>query len=140
MRLRLSTRLREARAAAAFWRRGGRSAEALHAGLVLIEGFPSSAAGLLAEPDTARPTDGALARLIGRTRAQLLAELERPATTTQLCRCFDLSLGVVGHHLAALRAAALVTRTRFGQSVVYELTPLGSALLEANPEKRVEDG
>lgn len=48
MRLRLSTRLREARAAAAFWRRGGRSAEALHAGLVLIEGFPSSAAGLLA--------------------------------------------------------------------------------------------
>ncbi|MDA0637277.1 winged helix-turn-helix domain-containing protein [Nonomuraea sp. MCN248] len=69
-----------------------------------------------------------LARLIGRTRARVLEELAVPATTTQLAALFGLSVGSAGGHLAALRAAGLISGTRTGRSVLYARTPLGDAL------------
>ncbi|MEU7003813.1 helix-turn-helix domain-containing protein [Nonomuraea sp. NPDC046570] len=74
------------------------------------------------------PGGEGLRRLIGRTRARLLAELAEPATTTQLAALLGQSLGTVGGHLAALRAAGLILGTRTGRSVLYARTPLGDAL------------
>jgi DNA-binding transcriptional ArsR family regulator len=78
------------------------------------------------------PVRNPLGKLIGQTRSRLLVELGRPATTTQLTRIHQLSLGTVAHHLSALRAAGLVTSIRDGQSVVYHRTPLGDSLVDAN--------
>jgi len=75
---------------------------------------------------------GALARLIGRTRARILAELAVPATTTQLAAMLGLVVGTVGEHIAALRAAGLISGVRTGRSVLYRRTPLGDALAEAD--------
>ena len=71
---------------------------------------------------------GALAALLGRSRARLLHALADPASTTQLSRSLELAPGAVGDHLAVLRRAGLVDGARSGRSVVYRRTPLGDAL------------
>ncbi|GAA1226604.1 DUF5937 family protein [Kitasatospora nipponensis] len=71
----------------------------------------------------------ALADLLGRSRARLLAALDRPAGTTQLARSLGLATGAVGDHLAVLRRAGLLHRARDGRTVLYRRTPLGEALL-----------
>jgi DNA-binding transcriptional ArsR family regulator len=73
----------------------------------------------------------ALAALVGRSRATLLAALGEPASTTQLARGLGLARGAVGDHLSVLRAAGLVRGARSGRSVLYQRTPLGDALLGA---------
>jgi len=75
------------------------------------------------------PGSGGLAALIGRTRARVLCELARPATTTQLAGALRLPSGTVGDHLAVLRSAGLVTRDRVGGHVLYRRTDLGDALV-----------
>ncbi|MET9344438.1 MULTISPECIES: winged helix-turn-helix domain-containing protein [unclassified Nonomuraea] len=70
-----------------------------------------------------------LTRLMGRTRARVLAELATPATTTHLAAVMGLALGTVGEHVGALRGAGLVTGARAGRGVVYARTPLGDALV-----------
>jgi DNA-binding transcriptional ArsR family regulator len=72
---------------------------------------------------------GALAALVGRSRARLLYALADPASTTQLARSLRLAPGAVGDHLAVLLRAGLVDRGRSGRSVVYRRTPLGDALV-----------
>ncbi|QKG22495.1 ArsR/SmtB family transcription factor [Actinomadura verrucosospora] len=76
--------------------------------------------------------DDALARLLGRTRADLLRALAEPATTTWLGARLRLSLGGVGDHLAVLRASGLVTRERSGRSVLYRRTAVGDVLVGAS--------
>ncbi|GLY26527.1 ArsR family transcriptional regulator [Micromonospora sp. NBRC 101691] len=88
----------------------------------------SGVVDLLGPPDPDRPPD-ALDRLLGRTRAAVLRALAAPATTSQLVRQLDLTLGGVGGHLAVLRDAGLVTRTRTGRAVRYARTTLGDALV-----------
>ena len=73
----------------------------------------------------------ALARLLGRTRALLLAALDRPASTTALAALHGLSAGGASRHLIALRDAGLVTGIRHGHEVRYERTRLGSELVRA---------
>jgi DNA-binding transcriptional ArsR family regulator len=75
-----------------------------------------------------RSDDDTLAPLIGPARAVVLRALAAPATTSQLVARLGMSLGNVGGHLAVLRAAGLVARTRTGRSVNYVATPLGDAL------------
>jgi DNA-binding transcriptional ArsR family regulator len=84
-------------------------------------------AALLGPPATKRPPD-ALDRLIGSSRAAVLRALAVPATTTQLVAQLGISLGGTGEHLAVLRQAQLVSRTRVGRMVRYQRTPLGDAL------------
>jgi hypothetical protein len=71
---------------------------------------------------------GALADLVGRSRAGLLGALETPTSTTALARATGLATGAVGDHLAVLRRAGLVDGTRVGRSVLYRRTALGDAL------------
>ncbi len=75
---------------------------------------------------------GGLARLLGPTRAAVLAALDEPATTTQLVAALHLSVGGVGDHLAALRDAGVVSRARTGRSVLYTRTSVGDALVAAS--------
>jgi DNA-binding transcriptional ArsR family regulator len=71
----------------------------------------------------------ALADVLGRTRAVLLATLDRPAATTELARRHDLAPATVSAHLTALRGAGLLASERRGHRVLYRRTELGDALL-----------
>lgn len=68
------------------------------------------------------------ARLLGHTRAGLLAALAQPTSTTQLAARHFLSPATVSYHLGVLHQAGLVTRTRSGRSVLYRRTSEGSRL------------
>ncbi|WP_197371759.1 winged helix-turn-helix domain-containing protein, partial [Streptomyces clavuligerus] len=76
-----------------------------------------------------RPCSDALAGVLGRSRALLLAELTHPASTTELARRLGLSAGGVSQHLTALRAAGLVSAHRTGRVVLYARTSVGEALV-----------
>jgi DNA-binding transcriptional ArsR family regulator len=89
--------------------------------------YPARGSAALLEPARHRPPE-ALAALLGRTRAALLAALAEPASTTQLARGNGVTVGAVGDHLAVLLNAGLVDRARHGRSVLYRRTPLGDAL------------
>ncbi|BCJ46903.1 ArsR family transcriptional regulator [Actinoplanes ianthinogenes] len=93
--------------------------------------YPARGVGALFEP--APPTvPDALAALLGRSRARLLAALAEPASTTQLAAVFGLATGAVGDHLAVLHRAGLVSRARSGRSVLYARTVLGDQVLRGS--------
>ncbi len=71
----------------------------------------------------------ALARLLGQTRALVLAGLDQPLSTTALAALLELSPAGASRHLLALRDSGLVAATRHGHQVRYRRTALGSALL-----------
>ncbi|HEY1479865.1 MAG TPA: DUF5937 family protein [Gaiellales bacterium] len=78
------------------------------------------------------PPPGALGRLLGDTRAAVLAALDDPASTTALARRLALSPAGVSAHLAALRDAGLAAASRRGREVRYTRSDLGNALVGAN--------
>jgi DNA-binding transcriptional ArsR family regulator len=73
----------------------------------------------------------ALAGVLGRGRAGLLAALEAPASTTELSRRTGLTAGGVSQHLSALRRAGLVVSHRAGRSVLYARTTVAESLVTA---------
>jgi DNA-binding transcriptional ArsR family regulator len=79
--------------------------------------------------EDAAPAPDGLARLLGATRAALLADLAAPRSTTELARRLSLAPATASHHLAALRGAGLLTARREGRAVLYVRTPLGDALI-----------
>ena len=87
------------------------------------------ARGVAAEVDAAATAD--LARLVGAGRARVLLELRVPATSTELARILAVSLGTVSAHLAALRAAGVISGVRTGRTVRYRVDPRGWDLLAA---------
>jgi hypothetical protein len=90
--------------------------------------YPPRGTGTLWETRS-QPLSDALAGVLGRTRALLLAELSSPASTTELARRLGLSAGGVSQHLTALRAAGLVSAHRTGRVVLYARTHVGEALV-----------
>ncbi|HEX5194458.1 MAG TPA: DUF5937 family protein [Solirubrobacteraceae bacterium] len=98
--------------------------------------YPARGVAALWPTAPTAPADS-LARLLGRSRAAVLDALDEPASTTQLVATLGLTLGATGDHLATLRAAGLVTRSRAGRSVLYTRTPVGDALVASatsNPD------
>jgi DNA-binding transcriptional ArsR family regulator len=88
--------------------------------------YPARGIAALWEPAPAEP--GVLSELLGRSRARLLLALAEPASTTQLARTSELSVGSVGDHLRLLNRAGLLSTARSGRSVLYRRTPLGDLL------------
>jgi DNA-binding transcriptional ArsR family regulator len=78
--------------------------------------------------DQPRPA-GSLGRLLGASRAHLLAVLDTPTSTTGLVATTGMSLGAVGGHLRIMTDAGLLSRARSGRTVLYQRTPIGEALL-----------
>lgn len=79
----------------------------------------------------AHPTTrgGALAGVLGETRAAILAQLDLPMSTTHLACQLDLTAPSVNAHLKALYRAGIVSTHRDGRSVLYQRTRLGDHLL-----------
>lgn len=90
--------------------------------------YPARGQGALweAEP-VANPA--AVAAVLGETRAALVAALAEPASSTELAVRFGVTTSAVNQHLRVLRAAGLLTSTRYGRSVLYLRSELGAALL-----------
>jgi DNA-binding transcriptional ArsR family regulator len=81
---------------------------------------------------SAMPVESALANVIGRTRATLLAQLDLPMSTTQLAVQLGLSAPTLSVHLKALQSAGIVTARRDGHAVLYSRTHLGELLLSGS--------
>ena len=77
-----------------------------------------------------RPAGGAVVKLLGRARADLLEALRSPATGTDLARSLGVTPSAVSQHLRVLREAGLIARVRSGRRVLYATTALGLALLD----------
>ena len=92
---------------------------------------PRGAATLWERRDT--PPPGALAKVVGTSKARILAELDIPVSTKELSEVTGLTAGAVSQHLTAMRDAGLVTGHRVGRSVRYARTQAAEALLAAQP-------
>ncbi len=89
--------------------------------------YPARGIGALWTPAGA-DTPTALARLLGRARADVLCALDEPASTTALAHRLGLAPSTVSAHLGVLHAAGLLISARRGHQVLYERTPLAIAL------------
>jgi DNA-binding transcriptional ArsR family regulator len=95
--------------------------------------YPPRGIATLWETGTAT-APGALAAVVGRGRAMLLAELAAPASTAELARRTRLSAGAVSQHLGVLKAAGLVSGHRAGRHVLYTRTRAAEVLVEGAGE------
>jgi DNA-binding transcriptional ArsR family regulator len=100
--------------------------------------YPSRGIGTLWQAEPAAGPQ-ALAALIGRTRAGLLAMLDAPLSTSEVAQRTGLSIGGVSRHLAVLRESGLVASHRRGHAIVHHPTPLGLSLLEADGGESVAE-
>jgi DNA-binding transcriptional ArsR family regulator len=71
---------------------------------------------------------GAVAELVGATRAALLGDLAVPRSTATLAARHHLSPPTISYHLKVLQRSGLVTARRDGQYVLYQRTDSGKAL------------
>ncbi|YCK42838.1 winged helix-turn-helix domain-containing protein [Actinomadura sp. ATCC 39365] len=78
------------------------------------------------------PAPGALAALIGRSRAQILLALAEPSTTSALAARMSLTPGAVSQHLGVLSDGGLAVGLRLGKQVVYRRTAAGDMLAGAS--------
>ncbi|WP_394554667.1 DUF5937 family protein [Agromyces sp. MMS24-JH15] len=90
--------------------------------------YPARGQGGLWEAERV-PPPGAVAAVLGEVRAGLLAALGDPASSTELAVRLGVTTSAVNQHLRVLRAAGLLTSTRYGRSVLYLRSDLGSAFL-----------
>jgi Family of unknown function (DUF5937)/Helix-turn-helix domain len=89
--------------------------------------YPARGIATLWDEGTRAPD--ALERLLGATRATVLASVDAPASTTDLARRLEISPATASHHLTALRDAGLVAARRDGRAMLYARTPTGDALV-----------
>lgn len=90
--------------------------------------YAARGVGTLWETGRARGP-AALAGVLGQVRADLLAGLGEPRSSTDIARRTGVTTSAVNQHLRALRDAGLLASQRHGRSVVYARTELGDALV-----------
>jgi DNA-binding transcriptional ArsR family regulator len=100
----------------------------------LIIVYPISPRRTAQEQRAVASTTVPLARLLGGTRARVLAAIARsPAmTTTQLARDCHISLASASEHASVLRDAGMTTRTHQGSRVQHHVTKLGTRVIEGH--------
>jgi DNA-binding transcriptional ArsR family regulator len=103
---------------------------------------------VLVYPVTARPLDSialddnGLDRLLGRTRASVLAEVARggPRTTSEVATAVGIALPSASYQLTVLRDGGLVTSRRDGQYVRHSVTLMGYRLLDGDEGELQQTG
>lgn len=75
------------------------------------------------------PPPASLEALLGPQRARILHRLDRPATSGQLAEMLYAVPSMASHHLRALEAAGLITRTREGRQVRVRRSARGTELV-----------
>jgi DNA-binding transcriptional ArsR family regulator len=93
--------------------------------------YPARGAAALWEQPV--PPADSLVRLLGATRAHLLAALGKPAATPALARQLGVTPGAVAQHLGVLREAGLAATERTGRDALHLRTARGDALLSPMP-------
>ncbi|WP_170068062.1 ArsR/SmtB family transcription factor [Lentzea guizhouensis] len=89
--------------------------------------YPAAVAGAAGERSPR------LDRLLGRTRAAVLARIAQgAATTSELARHVGTSAAAVSQHTATLRASGLITTSRHRGTASHTLTATGANLLAQN--------
>ncbi|MBF6065301.1 helix-turn-helix transcriptional regulator [Nocardia terpenica] len=83
-----------------------------------------------------RPGGEALVALLGRTRAAALEAIAAGCTTTELARRLGISPATASEHASILRRAGLVDSRRYRNTMQHEVTTLGAALLDGEPDRR----
>ncbi|THG34498.1 helix-turn-helix transcriptional regulator [Glaciibacter flavus] len=101
--------------------------------------YPARGQGALWETERVA-SPAAVEGVLGRVRTSLLTALAEPATSTELGVRFDVTTSAVNQHLRALRDAGLLTSTRYGRSVLYFRSELGSSLLGAGHRSDAHHG
>jgi DNA-binding transcriptional ArsR family regulator len=91
--------------------------------------YPARGVALLWEAASA--PSAALAKVVGRSRAQLLADLDAPRSTTDLADRLGMTPGGVSQHLTVLRDSGLVSSRRHGRLVLYCRSELADELVGA---------
>ncbi|GAA2797710.1 ArsR/SmtB family transcription factor [Crossiella cryophila] len=89
--------------------------------------YPAARVGVRTRRDPAE-----LARVVGSTRAALLADLGAPRSTAELALRHELAPATVSYHLGTLRRANLVTASRDGRFVLYQRSAQADALVAAS--------
>ncbi|WP_349307867.1 MULTISPECIES: helix-turn-helix transcriptional regulator [unclassified Streptomyces] len=81
--------------------------------------------------DGAGVTESGLVRLLGRTRAAVLAEVanRNTRTTSEVAQAVGVTLPSVSYQIGVLRDGGLVASRRDGKYVLHSATPLGLRLL-----------
>jgi DNA-binding transcriptional ArsR family regulator len=91
--------------------------------------YPARGVALLWE--AAPAPNGALAKVVGKSRAQLLTDLDAPRSTTDLAERLGMTAGGVSQHLSALRESGLVSARRHGRQVLYCRSEIADELVGA---------
>ena len=89
--------------------------------------YPARGVALLWEEAEQAPE--ALAKVVGKSRAALLADLSAPRTTTDLAQRLDMTPGGVSQHLSVLKDSGFVTARRNGRAVLYCRSELADQLV-----------
>lgn len=90
--------------------------------------YPARGQGAMWEAERVQ-NPAALAAIVGEARARLLIALGEPSSSTELGIRFGVSTSAVNQHLRVLRDAGLLTSARYGHSMLYLRSELGTALL-----------
>src|SRR5438093_1585493 len=76
---------------------------------------------------------GGLAGLLGATRARVIRAVAAGCTTTELARALGIAPATASEHATMLRKSGLISTQRHRNTALHTLTPLGIALIGANP-------